>query len=127
MRSLKSNLDNFVNPLARNFLDVDSDIYLREETAHRLPEYERAQVELEQFYKLIPLSHQTQYEDIVSYISYLENAAPKLAHYYGYLLGNDLLPHIIPGYHTDTALTVRYQMMLRAYFGKEFAFSTFET
>ena len=40
---LKANLNNFIDPIARNFLDVDFDVYLREETAHRLPEYERAE------------------------------------------------------------------------------------
>lgn len=116
---IKANLDNFLNPLARNFLDVDSEIYLREETAHRLPEYERAQIVLEHFYALSSPGYQARYEDVVAYISYLETTAPKLAHYCGYLLGNDLLPCIIPGYHTDMALTARYQTMLRVYFGKE--------
>lgn len=57
---IKANLDNFLNPLARNFLDVDSEIYLREETAHRLPEYMHAQVILEQFYALVSPSYQAQ-------------------------------------------------------------------
>lgn len=118
---IKANLDNFLNPLARNFLDVDPETYLREETAHRLPEYMHAQVILEQFYALCAPGYQAQYEEIVAYISYLETAAPKLAHYYGYLLGNEILPRIIPGYHTDMALTARYRMMLRVFFGKECA------
>ena len=124
---IKANLDNFLNPLTRNFLDVDPEIYLREETAHRLPEYERAQITLEHFYALISPGYQAQFEDVAAYISYLETAAPKLAHYCGYLLGNDLLPRIIPGYHTDMALTVRYQMMLRVYFGKEYALPLADT
>ena len=39
MLGLKANLDHFIDPVARNFLDVDTDVYLREETSHRLPEY----------------------------------------------------------------------------------------
>ena len=105
--------------MTRNFLDVDSEIYLREETAHRLPEYEGAQKVLDQFYALLSPNQKVLYEDVISYSSYLETTAPKLAHYYGYLLGNELLPRIIPGYHGDMALTVRYRMMLRDYFGKE--------
>lgn len=115
---IKANLDNFINPLAKNFLDTDSEIYLREETAHRLPEYECAQKALDQFYTLLSPKQEVLYEDVISYISYLEATAPKAAHYYGYLLGNELLPRIIPGYHGDMALTVRYRMMLRTYFGK---------
>ena len=114
---IKANLDNFINPLSRNFLDVDSEIYLREETAHSLPEYEHAQRVLDQFYTLLSPNQKVLYEDVISYRSYLETTAPKLAHYYGYLLGNELLPRIIPGYHEDMSLTVRYRMMLRDYFG----------
>lgn len=119
---LKANLDNFFDPLSRNFLDVDSDVYLRESTARRLPAYEQAHRVLDQFYACLSPDQQILYEDIHSYINYLETMGPKLAHYYGYLLGNELLHWIIPGYHADTALTVQYHMMLRAFFGKEYSF-----
>ncbi|MBO5953531.1 MAG: hypothetical protein J6Q53_05380 [Oscillospiraceae bacterium] len=46
----KANLDNFINPIARNFLDVDYNTYLRETTAHRLPAYVHAQVARDHFY-----------------------------------------------------------------------------
>lgn len=115
---LKANLDNFINPLTRNFLDVDAEIYLREETAHRLPEYERAQRVLDQFYSTLSPDQKELYEDVIAYVSYLETIAPKLVHYYGYLLGNELLPYIIPGYHVDMALTRQYRIMLSTYFGK---------
>lgn len=114
---IKANLDNFINPLMRNFLDVDSEIYLREETAHRLPEHEQARKVLEQFYGLLSPDQQPLYEDVITYISQLETMAPKLAHYCGYCLGNELLPRVVPGYHTDMALTIQYRMMLRDYFG----------
>jgi hypothetical protein len=114
---IKANFDNFVNPLTRNFLDVDFEIYLRENTARNLPDYVQAQYELDQFYAQLSLEQRTLYEDIVAFISYLESIGPKLAHYYGYLLGNELLPHIVPGYHSDSALTARYHMLLRDYWG----------
>lgn len=116
---LKANLDNFINPLSRNFLDVDSEIYLREDTARRLPEYERAHRVLEQFYALLSSSQQVLYEDVVAYICYLETVGPKLAHYYGYLLGNELFFRVIPGYHADSVLTAQYHVMLGIYFGRE--------
>lgn len=116
---LKANLDNFINPLTRNFLDVDYKVFLREDIAHRLPKYERAQIVLDQFYALLSPDQQTIYEDVITYICHLETIGPKLAHYYGYLLGNELLPHAVPGYHSDMALTAQYRMMLRNYFGKK--------
>ena len=114
---LKANLNNFIDPIARNFLDVDFDVYLREEMAHRLPEYERAEKSRDRFYSLLSPVQQKIYEDVITYTSYLETVGPKLAHYYGYLLGNELLPRIVPGYHKDSILTARYTTMLENYFG----------
>lgn len=114
---LKANLDHFVDPVARNFLDADAETYLRENTARRLPAYCRAQDMRSQFYNTLTDEQKMQYEDITAYVSYLETAGPKLAHYYGYLLGNDLLQRIIPGYHPDPVLTMQYRMILEKYFG----------
>lgn len=122
---LKANLDNFSNPVARNFLDVDFEVYLREETAHRLPEYERAQKVRDRFYSLLTPAQQKTYEDVITYTSHLETVGPKLAHYYGYILGNELLPRVIPGYHVDSVLTMRYTAMLEDYFGKSFTGTIF--
>lgn len=117
---LKANLDNFIDPVARNFLNVDFEVYLREETAHRLPEYERAQKIRDRFYSLLTPAQKETYEAVITYSSHLETVGPKLAHYFGYLLGNQLLPRVIPGYHMDSVLTMRYTDMLNRYFGKPF-------
>lgn len=115
---LKANLDNFMDPVARNFLDADFEVYLREETAHRLPEYERAQDKRDQFYSLLTPVQKETYEDVITYTSYLKTVGPKLAHYYGYMLGNGFLRRVVPGYHPDPILTIRYTAMLEDYFGK---------
>lgn len=117
---LKANLDHFIDPVARNFLDADSEVYLRENTAHWLPEYARAQEVIDRFYSLLSPSQKEIYEDVVEYTSYLENTVPKFAHYYGYLLGNKILYRIIPGYHADLGVTMRYHARLEEYFGKRF-------
>lgn len=113
---LKANLDHFVDPVARNFLDADAETYLRENTARRLPAYCQAQEMRNQFYASLTSEQKMLYEDITAYVSYLETAGPKLAHYFGYILGNDLLPRIVPGYHDDPVLTMQYQIMLEAFF-----------
>lgn len=117
---LKANLDNFKNPVARNFLDVDFEVYLRGEVAHRLPEYEQAQKNREQFYSQLTSAQREIYEDVSTYTCHLETVGPKLAHYFGYLLGNELLPRIIPGYCVDSVLTFRYNAVLGKYMGKYF-------
>ena len=117
---LKANLDNFIDPVARNFLDVDFEVYLREETAHRLPAYAQAQKVLDQFYALLTPAQKEIYEFVISYNSHLETVGPKLAHYFGYILGNELLPRVVPGYHSDMVLTIKYHNMLEDYLGKHF-------
>lgn len=117
---LKANLDNFIDPVARSFLDVDFEVYLREETAHRLPDYAQAQKVRERFYSLLTPAQKEIYEDVITYTSHLETVGPKLAHYFGYILGNKLLPRVVSGYHSDMVLTVKYNTVLGDYFGKHF-------
>ena len=40
---------------------------------------------------------------------------PKIAHYEGFMLGNELLYYVMPGYHPDARLTVRYSRMLKEF------------
>ncbi len=114
---LKANLDHFIDPIGRTFLDVDAETYLREDMAKRLSDYKNAQRIQEQFYAALSPAQQDRYEDITAYICHLETVGPKLAHYYGYMLGNKLFPHIIPGYGENTQFTSRYQCMLGNYLG----------
>ena len=114
---LKANLDHFIDPIGRTFLDVDTEVYLREDMARRLPDYQNAQRTQEQFYTSLTPVQQERYEDITSYICHLETVGPKLAHYYGYILGNQLFLHILPGYSEDAQLTLRYRHMLENYLG----------
>ena len=117
---IKANLDNFINPIVKNFLDVDYDVYLREKAARRLPEYESAKNTRDRFYAQLSPTQRKKYEAVIAYTSHLETAGPKLAHYYGYLLGNELLPRVIPGYYPDSVQTARYTAMIQAYFGNTF-------
>lgn len=115
---LKANFDNFIDPIKRNFLDVDAEVYLRETTAHGLPEYAKAQEMRDRFYRQLSAEQQRMYENVTEYVSYLQTVGPKLAHYWGYLLGNELLYRIVPGYHSDMVLTRQYSSMITQLFGK---------
>ena len=118
---LKANLDHFIDPVSRTFLDVDPGVYLRENIARQLPDYLRAQHVQEQFYKALSPSQKEKYDDgITTYICHLETVGPKLAHYYGYLFGNELFPHVVPGYVDTAQLTLQYRYMLEAYSGTSF-------
>lgn len=115
---LKANLDHFTDPVGRDFLDVDPEVYLRETAARRLPDYRQAQEVREQFAAMLTPSQQEIYQDIGEYVIYLETVGPKLAHYYGYLQGNELLGKIILGYFPDMGHTMRYEAAVEGYFGE---------
>ena len=112
---LKANWDHFIDPIGRTFLDVDAEVYLREDMAKRLPDYQNSECIQEAFYAALSPAQKDRYEDITAYICHLETVGPKLAHYYGYILGNQLFHRIIPGYGADTQLTLRYRHTLENY------------
>lgn len=105
---LKANLDHFRDPIARTFLEVDPEIYLRESVARSMPQYIEAQ-------KIRDAAEAN--DAIIEYTTYLETDGPKLAHYFGYLLGDELLPRIVPGYQPDPILTFRYHNWVCGYMG----------
>ena len=117
---LKANIDRFMDPVAHNFLNVEFETYLRENTARRLPQYIQAQKVRDKFYAQLSPEQRTIYDAAISYEASLQTVGPKLAHYYGYLFGNKLLCRVIPGYHEDVAHTTEYCMILERYLGKHF-------
>jgi len=114
---LKANWDHYIDPIARTFLDVDAETYLREDMSKRLPDYQNALRVQERFYAALTPVQQERYEDITAYICHLETVGPKLAHYCGYILGNWLFLRIVPGYGKDMPFTFQYRNMLENYFG----------
>ena len=115
---IKANLDNFINPVSKNFLDTDFEVFLREEMAHGLPGYSQGSKKESKFFAQLDKEQQKIYGDIQQYTTYLETTAPKVAHYYGFLMGEDLLYRIVPGYYSDISLQVRYSHIMKKYFGK---------
>ena len=111
----KANLDHFQNPVAQSFMDVDFEVFLQETVAHSLPDYEDAQDSRNRFFAALDEAQKNTYHPITTYFCYLETTVPKLAHYFGYLLGNDLLPQLVPGYQPDLVQTLGYRRMLEDY------------
>ncbi len=114
-----ANLEYFRNPVANNFLNVDTETYLRENTAHRLPAYDSAQRVIDRFYEQLTDDQKEETTAIYEYVSYLETVGPKLAHYYGFLFGNEFLMRVEPAYAPDIPLTYAYRRMLQDYLGIE--------
>ena len=109
----QANVDHFLNPIARTFMDVEPEVYLRERVARTLPEYASAQSIIDGFREQLPPEAQEMFESIDIYIAHLETVVPKIAHYEGFLLGNRLLPYVLPGYQPDGLLTACYGDMIK--------------
>ncbi len=114
---LQSNYAHFVDPMARTVLDVDSDVYLRENMARRLPAYEEAEQVIDTFYEHLTSEQKDIFGDVIAYSTYLETVGPKLAHFCGYILGEEILHRVVLGYYPDEVLTMQYRKMLSEYLG----------
>ena len=102
------------------------DDYLRPHIADQLPLYETAYRFKQKFKKQIPEELREAEEAVCSYETALECSGMKLAHYYGYLMGNELLCHCIPGYCRDTVLDIKYTHMIEGYFGSRISMDQWE-
>lgn len=115
-QGLKMNYEHFHNPLLPTCVwpQIDFDAFLSIDQAYSMPLYQTASVYNHDFRKRIPEEIS---DAIMDYESAIEVYGTKLAHFYGYLLGNDLLMHCVPGYRPDNCLKFRYQHLLEEYFG----------
>ena len=120
MQGLKMNYEHFINPMTPNctWPQVDYDDYLRPHMADQLPLYKTAYRFKRKFEKQLPDELREAEEAVCSYETALECSGMKLAHFYGYLMGNELLYHCIPGYRPDSVLDYKYTHMIEKYFGK---------
>ena len=109
----QANVDHFLNPIARTFMDVEPEVYLRERVARTLPEYASAKGVIDRFRKQLPPEAQEIFESVAVYLAHLETVVPKIAHYEGFLLGNRLLPYVLPGYQPNGLLTACYGDMIK--------------
>lgn len=116
---LQANYHYFSDPVGGNFLNADPEVYLRENIAKHLPEYAAAQQSRSEFYSWLDAAQKELYQPVMEYVCYLETVGPKLAHYFGYLLGNELLQRVVPGYQPDLAFTLQYCIKLEGYFGRQ--------
>ena len=77
----QANLNNFRDPVARTFMDVDFEEYLRVEVLQRMPQRQKAEAEIDAFYHALSDEQKGVYDAISSYLVSLELDLTKLAHY----------------------------------------------
>ena len=116
----QANLANFRDPVARTFLDVDFEEYLRVHVLQDMPQRDAAEREIDEFYHSLNDEQKEIYEPISSYLVYLELDLTKLAHYYGFVFANKMLYYTEPGYHLNFCLSLAYQNFMEKWFSVPF-------
>ena len=111
------NLENFHHPIGIDFVRLDTIDYLKDHLFGHFPiNYRNSQVR-EAFYKSLPEGLQCLEDSIQDYFTHLECAGPKLAHYAGYIIANNILPWIEPGYREDYCQTLAFTAETEKYMG----------
>lgn len=116
----QANLQNFRDPIARTFMDVDCEEYLRVNVLQGMPQRDQAEAEINAFYHSLTEVQKGTWEAISSYLVSLELDLTKLAHYAGFMFANEMLGYTEPGYTPNLVLSLRYRRFMSEWFGAEF-------
>lgn len=111
------NLENFHHPIGIDFVRKDTIDYLRDHLFGHFPINYRNSNIRDQFCKNLPEDFQSLHDDILDYFVHLECTGPKLAHYAGYIIANNILPWVEPGYREDYCQTLAFTAETEKYMG----------
>lgn len=111
------NLENFHHPIGIDFVMKDTIDYLRDHLFGHFPINYRNSNIRDQFCKNLPEDFQSLHDDILDYFVHLECTGPKLAHYAGYIIANNILPWVEPGYREDYCQTLAFTAETEKYMG----------
>ena len=110
-----ANLANFRQPFGLEFTRKDFFDSVKDHIIGHFPvNYEAAKV-IDAFVQSLPENCRQFEEDISNYYTHMECTGPKLAHYAGYLIGNQILPWVEPGYREDYHQTFLYAHEIKKY------------
>ena len=111
------NLENFHHPIGIDFVRLDTIDYLKGHLFGHFPVNFHNCLVRDAFYKSLPGTSQSLYDDIQDYFTHMECSGPKLAHYAGYIVANQLLPWVEPGYREDYSQTMAFAAETEKYMG----------
>lgn len=114
-RGFKLNLDIQRNPVNALAFKLDYEDLHEERKMHLLPAAKKANSTTYAFIEELRASHWDKLDlldGVDSYYNYLKTVGYKIAHYYGFLLADQLLPHLIPGYYSDSVYVSTYGSIL---------------
>lgn len=111
------NIENFHHPVKVEFLHEDTIDYVKDHIIGHFPvSHEAARIK-EAFFKSLPEALKTYEDAITDYFIHMECSGPKLAHYAGYVIANNLLSWVEPGYRADWFQSDRFRDQVKEYMG----------
>ena len=114
-----ANLANFRQPFGLDFTRKDFFDGVKDHIIGYFPVNFEATRVIDAFVQSLPENCQQFETDIRDYYIHMECSGPKWAHYAGYLIGNELLPWVEPGYREDYHQTYLYSHEIKKYLGKD--------
>lgn len=111
------NLENFRHPIGVDFVHLDSIDYIKGHLFGHFPVNDRNAVIQNAFRNSLPEEFRIYDANIQDYFTHLECAGPKLAHYAGYVIANQILPWVEPGYCPDEIQTRAFAAETKRYMG----------
>ena len=111
-KGVKQNYDCFVNPVNKMFLQMDYEDF-HQEFLMRQFFPAKFQDMGTKFAHSLPAEMSDATDPIISYYTYMQTIAYKLAHYCGFRFGDTFLSKVVPGYFSDGATTIIYGFMLQ--------------
>ena len=114
-KGVQQNYDCYRNPANSYFLKIDFEDFHQESLMTSFLPLNYKDIGTT-FTRSLPKDIVVLSEPIVSYYCYLQTWGYKLAHYNGYKYANQFLAKVIPNFHPNYCLTIRYQSILESYF-----------
>ncbi len=108
LEGLHLNLNCFYHPVSKLFLQVEYEDIHKEVIMQTMPIPQCYCEKADTIFRNLPHELHEYFEAISSYYHYLQTVAYKLAHLYGFLLGDLLLPYMVPNYKADVTLSASY-------------------
>ena len=106
------NLDGFQHPVNKLRLKTDYEDLHQEQQISYLPEVIRLEKSIHATYESFSSDQQEAAAQIGDYYAYLETVGFKIVHYWGFTLGNRILPMLVPGFLPDVCFAAQYAHMV---------------
>lgn len=90
-KGLHENIRHFLHHKECNFLDNNYDDSLNEKEMCDRFDCLQAYIEQQKLLEFLPIELMSSYEDIIEYEVFLDTYIPKMAHYYGFVMGDSEL------------------------------------